>query len=481
TPPIPTRIYSKIIAGLMRELEDFEKVADRYFALLTECTSDPLMGRSKSVINEKIRRLGLADKTPRPPFSQLLRKYDLEDYFASKQLSCDINGLSSGLSDAQMVSKLLIQTFSGMRDEESTELPFHCLITTVSDGRTHYVLAGRTTKLNDGLFKRAKWATSREGQKAVLLAQRIATAIYESIGETPEPDEDRINTYPLFVSTAYLPSSGQRIDKGHRGYLAGGCRMADNRKLMLRILPKIEETDLHELEQIDPHRAWRFEDKFQVNCEWPLTTHQLRRSLALYAQRSGLVSLPSLRRQLQHITEEMSRYYARGSAYAKNFIGDDPDHFGLEWQETTPVSAALSFLLNVLHSDEVLFGGYVNWMERNLKSADGTVCVDRETTMRRFKRGELTYRETSLGGCTNVNECKQVAIKWLDIECIGNCSNLVGKLSKLEEVILAQENWVTTLDPKSIEYRTEKEDLAVLVAARGKALERQGMRGGIAT
>jgi len=31
---------------------------------------------------------------------------------------------------------------------------------------------------------------------------------------------------------------------------------------------------------------------------------------------------------------EMSQYYARGSAYAKDFIGDDKDHFAREWQNT---------------------------------------------------------------------------------------------------------------------------------------------------
>ena len=92
-------------------------------------------------------------------------------------------------------------------------------------------------------------------------------------------------------------------------------------------------------EQIDPHRAWRSEPRFQLGVPWTLTSHQLRRSLALYAQRSGLVSLPSLRRQLQHITEEMSRYYARGSAFANNIIGDNKHHFGHDWQDAQPVSA----------------------------------------------------------------------------------------------------------------------------------------------
>lgn len=481
TPPIPTRIYSGMITGLLRELDDFEAISDPLFALLTECLQDPLTGKSETTRRSIRKKLGLtADRQRRPTFIKLLRKHGLESYFTAKSLHGSTLGLSTALAEVQMVAKLLLQTYSGMRDEESTELPYYCLDTTVSDGRRHFVLAGRTTKLNNGLFKRTRWATSREGQRAVLVAQRVADAIYAFLGETPKPDEERMNEFPLFVSTAYLPLNGSSIDKGHGGYLAGTLMMYECEILRSRFLLGIEDEDLKELEQIDQYRSWRSEEKFEIGKEWPLSTHQLRRSLAIYAQRSGLVSLPSLRRQLQHITEEMTRYYARGSAFARNFIGDDPQHFGLEWQETTPVSAALSYILNVLHSDEILFGGHANWIERNLRTSDGVILVDREATIRRFKKGELSYRENILGGCTNVNECKQVAIKWLEIECIGNCTNLVGKIPKLEQAITAQKRRLDKLDSYSIEFRCGQEDLSVLIGARDRAFERRGVIGVVA-
>ena len=236
--------------------------------------------------------------------------------------------------------------------------------------------------------------------------------------------------------------------------------------LRQRLAPTIKEEDLHELEQIDPHRAWRSEADFQIGKPWRLTSHQMRRSLALYAQRSGLVSLPSLRRQLQHLTEEMSRYYARGSAFARNFVGDDKKHFGYEWQELQPISAAYSYIINVLLSDDVLFGGHANWVDHRMRGADGAVVVNREITMRSFKRGELAYRETALGGCTNTDACDQIAIKWLDVDCVSGCRNLVGRLSKLDRVIAAQGKLVSALDISSVEFRIEKADLDTLTAAR---------------
>lgn len=232
----------------------------------------------------------------------------------------------------------------------------------------------------------------------------------------------------------------------------------------------IQEDDLRELEQIDPHRAWRSEDKFKLGQDWNLTTHQFRRSLALYAQRSGLVSLPSLKRQLQHITQEMSAYYARGSHFAKNFIGNDHEakHFGEEWQETQPISQYLAYAAHVLLTDETdLFGVHPHWIATRLRNDEGVITVDRETTLKRFKKGEIAYRETLLGGCVKVGECDKNPLDILHVDCItSHCKNMVGSKKKLATVIAVQSSWVERLklnEASSPEYRHEKKNLEILV------------------
>lgn len=472
-PPIPTRIYSAIISELAHHLDEFDAVAERYLPLVAVCASDPLMGRSKHNQRDAAKKFSLNQWEYRPVFQELLQKYGLVNYFSTKDLNCDVTGLSAGLSEVQMAVKLVIQTFSGMRDEEARTLPYDCLESSVNNGKTHCLIAGRTTKLNKGRIKRTRWVTSEVGHKAIRIAQRIADVIYSSLGDKPKKAVSRINNYPLFVSPAYLIYRGSLPTSESEIYLAGQLNFWNFLSLKTRLQLPSEDADLRELEQIDPHRSWRAEDRFQVGKPWILTSHQLRRSLALYAQRSGLVSLPSLRRQLQHITEEMSRYYARGSAFANNFIGNDKGHFGLEWQETQLVSNGLSYLLNVLLSDDVLFGGYANWLDHRLRDPDQTVLIDREVTLHRFKKGELAYRETALGGCVKVGECDQTPIRWLNVDCLSGCRNLVGRLSKLERVIVAQSRMVESLDPESFEFRTEKADLDVLIATRDKVIQQR--------
>lgn len=461
-PPIPTRIYSHLIASLQSELEKWHKIEDEVLEAIVPCAHDPRCGRALSRQREIGKEQGLPHKTFFV-FEDIMSDA-AKDYFITRGKTVDLGSVSSLLGEVQLLVKTIVQTFTGMRDDEALSLPFDCLKTSVINGQEYYLVNGRTTKFAHGLVNRAQWVTNREGHEAIRTAQRIAKTIYGVFGVTPEASESRIEAHPLFVSVVYLGFAGiPRLPED--GHFTPG--IMGHREIPAECFLSLNDDDLRELEQIDPHRAWRSEAKFQVGTPWFFTSHQLRRSLALYAQRSGLVSLPSLRRQLKHITEAMSRYYSRGSAYAANFIGDDKGHFGFEWQATQPESSALSYLLNVVLTDEELFGGHSTWVEHRLKGKASVVSTDRAATLKRFKKGEMAYRETIIGGCTNTGACEKVAVQWLHVDCIrDNCKNLVGNVTKLERVIVAQQSMVDSLDKDTVEYRTESEDLKTLITAR---------------
>ncbi|ENV15431.1 hypothetical protein [Acinetobacter guillouiae] len=455
-PPIPTRIYSKIISNLLEYLDNWEKVADEHIDLVLECYHSRLIRKKTPNIKTEASR-------------NLVAFVELQtENFSLKQLS-------AALTDVQRISKLIIQVFTGMRDEEAQTLPFNCVEKIISNAQDHYVIRGRTTKFNHGKAHRTKWVTNYEGARAVQVAQKVATAIYLTQGITAKNDLlDLSNNHPLYISSSYLGFTNRPVASKHNQFSTAHLFLNGSRKLK-GIVPKIEEEDLYELEQLDPHRAWRSEEKFQIGIQWSLTTHQLRRSLALYAQRSGLVSLPSLRRQLQHITNEMTNYYAKGSSFAKDFINDDKKHFGIEWQDGQFESSSLSYIFNVLLSKDVLYGGHAHWVENRLKDKNGVLLVDRKETMNRFKKGEIAYKETIVGGCTKVGLCNQVALNWLQINCLkDNCRHLVVNLPKLERVIKAQKKMISFLDITTVEYRTEISHLELLNATKNTILNIQG-------
>lgn len=463
-PPIPTRIYSRVLSLLSNEISEFGQVADQLLQLLENCLRNPLAGRAPS--NQWKKRS--KNNEPRtqifPTFSELIKQYGLEEFWKKKNYSADIRGLSVSVLEITIASSLQIQAFTGMRSNEVEALPFDCLEENIrpEDGTAHYLILGRVRKLKGGKKKAARWVTSESGRDAVRLAQRISRVIFDSTRLDPNEADSGESPKYLFSSVGLLRDERSGLPADLKTY---------RHKSLLEKLPFIEEADLLELEQVDPHRAWRLEPKFTIGERWPLTSHQLRRSLALYAQRSGLVSLPTLKRQLHHITSEMSSYYGRGSAFAAQFIvnGDREKHFGQEWQEAQPVSQYLSYAVHVLFSDDTeLFGVHPHWIKHRLKDENGMILLDRAATLKRFQKGELAYRETLLGGCVKVGECDQNPLDLLHVECITtHCKNMVGHKRKLERVMSAQQHFVDKLaaqNQASAEYRHEQANLSVLHA-----------------
>jgi hypothetical protein len=459
TPPLPTRIYSMMITALSAELEEMESIADRFELFL------------KSAVHEYIRCKTIAPDKEVLIGPELIPQVGMLDYMAHRGYAINLTGLMSVLKDIQIACKLMIHTFSGMRTEECLHLPYHCLeVEQGRQGQKHYLIQGITTKLDGSRRRRTRWVTNQEGARAIRIAQRFSGIIYEVRGVVPRKELSTMDDTPLFVSLAQPPweTGGNYSSSVFLPPKSLAFSMASD-YLRERLRPCIENDDLDELEDIDPHRAWRSELEFQVGQPWTLAPHQLRRSLALYAQRSGLVTLSSLRRQLQHITKEMSLYYSAGSLFARNFIEDDQGDFNKhicnEWRTTMAESAGLAYLRDVLFSDEALYGGAGNFIEQAKKR--GSV-MSRDETMKRFKQGLLVYKANPLGGCTNPGVCDsdKKGLSFLDVPCLAQqCKHLIAKESNLMRVIPYQQQLVETLDPSSVSYSMEKRELDALIAA----------------
>jgi hypothetical protein len=321
-PVIPTRVYQHFLATCERELEMVEAIAPQLEKQLSHVYAGEPVRASDSLSSAA-------------------------EYFSCRM---DLWGLSAFVTEIYSLCQVLILALTGMRAAEAENLPYDCLRVVRQDGVEHYSIEGVTTKLTGGRVKRASWVTSHLAVRAVMLAQRLSGAVHRAHGaEAYKCSSD--GTFLLFSRLGLLGGdyAADRGPGGFADYIAN---------LSQRTFPAITQEDIAELKRIDPHRAWESEPDFAVGARWPFTRHQLRRSLALYAHRSGLVTLPSLKRQLHHITMEMSMYYARGSAFAKGFIDEDKDHFAKEWADSEALSDYLAYAAQVLFSDERLFGGH---------------------------------------------------------------------------------------------------------------------------
>jgi hypothetical protein len=456
-PPVPYRILSELISNLTEVVSEFERHSDRYLALLRECDKDYLTGRSPSGREKNIAKgRGKVGEVGESMHS-LLCRFELVGYFKRNKIAKDVTAMTAWIHTVQTAVKYLIHIYSGMRDMEVSSLPLDCSEIRVIAGRKHHLISGYTTKFTKDGPSRVRWVTSVEGHQAVECAKKIANCIYSLWDGGLNKNNLNFPRY-LFIPVSYTQCASGRPPRGE--YPIFG--KFKGRKAILRFMPKITEADVLELEKIQRNRDWRNEPDFSIGERWPLTSHQCRRSLAIYAHKSGLVTLPSLRRQLKHITDSMSLFYARGSNYATDFIGGDKKHFGSEWRATETVSAAMSYEKNVLDSQEKMFGGHVHWLKHRQTDESGIVAINRSETLKKFKKGELAYRETVLGGCTSTEHCEHASIELFSSTCLDGCANLAGSVEKLRKLASVQGKFVSSLDANSLEYAAEARQLQLM-------------------
>jgi integrase len=448
TPLIPSGIYSSILASLISRLGGIEANLDRLLSAFlasrkaTTEIPDELSGSAR----------GRHRKRSLESVFEFVRELGRESGDGTVH-----NFLCSKIVDCQTELIAICVAFTGMRLGEALHLPRDCLVAFEHDGKRHWFVRGFTYKLEDGETRETSWVTNEIGRRAISCAQKISEALGSTLG-TASREVD----YPLlFCGTE---SEFSRL----------GNRWKDKwAELAKNICPVVSEADMSELERMQLGRDWELTG-IQIGLRWPMRAHQFRRALAVYAHRSGMVTLPSLKAQLQHITEEMSMYYSAGFQKAASLVFDS-DHFSHEWNAAKAESSYFGYVLGLLLNDDELFGGAATWA-RSDKVRESSVSVhSREHGLELFRRGELAYRETPLGGCTSTEECNISPLVAIPYECLKtNCKNLVVFGKRLARVIESQEVVVAALaasEQGSVEHRLEADNLQTLVSARMKLKE----------
>ena len=464
TAPIPTRIYTNIISHILAELESYKAIEEEFLNLLHLLYKNPCLGRSILHQRKIAKTNGVSIEQHEPTFDEIISA-DLRDYLERRGHCMDVRSLSSHAALMQLICKLTLHIFSGARDDEVAELPYDCWSCTIVDGAQYFLLHGSTSKNNKGIPKSVFWTICSEAIPAIQIAQRICRVIVQALDKYPSRPRtiEQMNTVPLFLSTGYLHASTKT-----------SVPTEPNRPALLNIyvyiskLAKIlditiTDSDILELEEIEHQRSWREEEIYAIGKDWPIRTNQFRRSLVLYANRSGLVTFPTLKRQLQHITDAMSEYYCNGSSYAADLLALDPDHICGDYQKSMWEAEAHSYIRNVFQSTEELKGAHGIWVEKNILAPSGrTISISRrEDVLAKFERGEMAYRETYLGGCSEIGPCQRRAMR--SIICCVECKSATILPSRVQRTIKIMNIALIRLRPDSIEYKAKKETLDYLV------------------
>jgi hypothetical protein len=468
-PIIPAKIYISLINQFDQYIDTFSPVGHNLEKFI-KCFYDPLYGVCHTVQSRKV----LKTAKHRPDFSEALSDYGLTEILSGRIYARDRKELFTAIKKIQYVIKCIVHCYTGMRDGEALRIPYDCLSTKATVNKTIdergverdpeqlINLLSTTTKL-EGYKKNVSWLAPEIVQKAVILGQCLARGL-ASVYSVSYKDS------PLFINSS--PRKNVEITPSpFRSSISGSI-----------LDMSITKDDLKLLYASDPSREFS-KSIFDVDRAWPLTSHQFRRSLAFYATSSGLVSLPSIKKQFKHHSLEMARYYSNGFEHIRSVFGyyDSKKgefilpgtHSAFEYQLAVPIAITDQIMRDVVCGEEMTFGSTGSQAEKLRKRAKaGEVAIEdiRRETENKARDGEITYRKTLLGGCTYLGKCNSFMLGGI-IECLG-CTGAVIKLNKINEVIKDLENEVSYYEEGSGEYDLTKYEIGIFVKYRDAIIAR---------
>lgn len=324
TPYIPTRIWTYQTSRLSEALLDFVSHknrlrqvfidisnlyldafgVERAFEIKQACDS-----KSLKIINHKVRQY-ISDAGLDELLSKWVADYKYNGFWIAGRT------LSKYLSAMVFIGNVYIANYSGLRKQELQSLRASSLYSEDDNlfGEI-FLIRGRTTKtISDD---DAKWITSSKVKVAFEVLKEIAELRIWIAKHNPKlqlSEQDVID--PLLSIGSYEP-------------WGRGCRdhVSDHAIFLLNLdysrwkerCPGLFSIDELIVTAEDMHEANCATDslngtKVKVGQPWGLSLHQLRRTLAVNAACSGLVSNRSLQYELKHLTPQMSFYYGRNSS-----------------------------------------------------------------------------------------------------------------------------------------------------------------------
>ncbi|CAJ1805364.1 TPA: hypothetical protein ACSP0J_000646 [Aeromonas veronii] len=466
-PVIPVSLYLHLVNALTDEMERLHSGTSKITAFLVRFSEKGYGLTHSSQKKTKVKC--------QPTMQEAIRAYDLNSIFPNVTT---VHELLSSIKQIQFTLKTAIHLYTGMRHQEVMRLPLNCISTIdihkeEKDNSGKVVVPARMIKLIStttkytGYRKEDAWYAPDIIVKAIEVLQRIAKGLCfgSEIACTSET--------PLFLSAGILIAPVNEINNEGKHALFGKIKNLGLPQWFLDAV--ITEKDMELLKASDPSRDFENERdgngelKFKIGGVWPLTSHQLRRSLAFYACSSGFVSIPTLKRQYKHLTAEITKYYSRNHQNIVSIFGHydaqtgkwmlPETHVIFDCQAAFTMDVAEQFI-NDLLEDEPLFGKSGSYMSRQAERIfDGEVSIVefRATTEEKIKNGEIVYNKTLLGGCTNINGC-DCRILGEFTDCLSSDCAVI-KRDKVEKQILEIQKAMQFYAPKDGEYQVLEAEL----------------------
>jgi len=465
-PAIPFEIYSNLFSQRWAHFENIEKDIANLANFIKLFATNTYFGREQQ--SKKYKRLYA---TKLITFKQATKQYRLVSLFKkygvtnSKNFPYFITGIFATL--AQLISQL-----TGMRTGELKRLQQGCYIP--PNQKRPPLIKGLTSKKYGGIPKPQEWITHYDAARIVSVLQQLGSALLEGIN-LQKPDEK-----PLFVGSSYTDPQKRNISLHYNHKVVPS--LSSNDELPLNNdngqLTLTQDMMDNFLKKIDQPGRWDNDTRIVVGEQWRPTTHQNRRTFALLAINSGLVSYASLKGQLAQTSMLMAAYYGNGATNIDPIITDG-DHVVDDIQKQREEQATLAVCLHLINGTMNIKKEVSEWendeMEKDISDPVNFI-EEYNNTLKEIQKGNLSARPTPIGWCKLIGRCDSF-LTFTFLAC-GDCDSAVRDEDRINNSIEMTDSFILDLikegyDKSSIAMRSAVKEKEYLLRQKEKTQQEQ--------
>ncbi|MAD89527.1 MAG: integrase [Pseudoalteromonas sp.] len=384
---IPSRLMQLIYSKAIEYIDNYYPIRKTLLHIHTEQQENYEIG--KAVVDRKIKtgqwnwltscsphyKVEICKAKPQRP-TDILQSY-ASNIDEKGLIPLKINEFDWLYSHLLMCCFLVCGAFSGMRRSELYGLHSDSFKTLKLKDQTFYSLQSMHSKMTPAVPEKAEWLTSPITGKAIELAsdltQNMRTQLMISDNRL---DNERASSIWLV----------QKIRGKTPNIFTGPPFVAHYKRLVEEAGAIVNEQDYEEFKLLNPNlNIHAYKQKIVIGKPWAFTTHQLRRTFAVFGKRYNLLSDVAIKQQYKHLYLPMAQWYSEGGVAAKiKHVKVDSELNNLLREVDREVTTQLLF--QWYNSEDKLFGK---------KGLD--VIKDRQNTAVKYSSWDALYAQVSAG------------------------------------------------------------------------------------
>lgn len=316
---IPTRIMEKLYSEATKTITALHPYKENIHKLLFDLRENYSLG--KLIVDEKIDS-GVWKWITKdsPNYRVEVNKAKPSNYIdiinahvngslLEKHVPKNMTKIKGWISEVQASCFIICGAYTGMRRSELYGLHENSFKTTALFNKNYHTLSSTYHKMTQGRGTQSEWITVPFVKQAIELAEAIVRDLKHQL---------IIDDDPMSVHNSSCLWLGQARKAVLPKIRAEGSMREQFYRIAKKANAYITAEDLEEFKLINPNSNPLHADrKIKIGELWPITTHQFRRTFAVFAKRHSLCSDVAIKQQFKQLDLPTAEWYGQGGIASK--------------------------------------------------------------------------------------------------------------------------------------------------------------------